>query len=164
MAFQFLLPLAASYGAKFIGNQLFGGGNNKQNTPNLSEYGLGKEDISSFINLRRAIGRAGIQSQAANASRTAAANLPGALRNSTVPASIQAGIQSQAGDQIAQLEASLSEDELSAMFKSFQLQTQSDQFNQQLGFQKSQANRGFFTDIAETGLLGYLYGKENKLF
>jgi len=118
--------------------------------PNLSDFGLDQNDISSFINLRRFLGRAGIQRQGAQATRAAVSNLPGSLQTSTIPASIASGIQTKVGDQLGQLEGALSEAQLNAMFKAFNAELGS----QSLQLQKDQADRSFFSDLAESAVLG----------
>lgn len=110
--------------------------------PNLDDFGLGKKDISSFFNLRRAIGKAGIQRQGAQATRSVVSNLPSSLQTSTIPASIASGIQTRVGDQIAGFEGELAGGELEAMFNAFNAELQS----AQLGLQKAQFEQGRFDD------------------
>ena len=122
---------------------LFGlGQSDLPDIPNLGEFGLGKKDISSFFNLRRAIGRAGIQRQGAQATRSAVSNLPSSLQTSTIPASIASGIQTRVGDQIAGFEGELAGSELEALFNSFNAELQSSQ----LGLQKAQLEQDRFDD------------------
>lgn len=130
---KFDIPDFLSLGPPLL--SLFGFGQAElPEVPNLTDFGLSKKDISSFINLRRALGSASIQRQGAQATRSAVSNLPTSLQTGTVPASIASGVQSRVGDQLAQLEGELSEAELDALFKSFQSELQA----AQLGLQKAQ--------------------------
>lgn len=85
--------------------------------PNLSDAGISPGQVRSFFDLKRSISRAGVQRQGATAARTAAASLPPALRQSTVPASVSAGIQTKIADQLAQLDAQLAGEEMQASFQ-----------------------------------------------
>jgi hypothetical protein len=105
------------FGLGPIGNMLFN--RDVPEVPNLSDAGIEKEDISRFFNLRRSIARAGVHRQGATAARTAAANLPAALRQSTVPASIAAGVQTKIADQIAGMEGEFAGEEMNARFQLF---------------------------------------------
>jgi hypothetical protein len=113
--------------------------------PNLSEAGIDPRQIRSFFDLKRSIGRAGVQRQGATAARTAAASLPAALRQSTVPASVSAGIQTKIADQLAQLDAQLAGEELQASFQVYDAMLK--QFQAQMA--ESQAKGGPFDDFLE---------------
>jgi hypothetical protein len=122
--------------------------------PNLSELGLSKSDIDSFFNLRRALTRANIQRQGANAARVATANLPSALRNSTVPASIAAGIQTQIAGATAEAESAIDAQRLQALMSSYNAALQRAQLllgKEQAEFQMGESRRNFFGDIGELG-------------
>lgn len=92
--------------------------------PELSDIGVDRASINRFFNLKRAIGRAGIQRQGAQAMRVAAGNLPSSLRQSTIPASISAGIQTRLADRMAQMEAELAGEEQNALFKLYDILNQ----------------------------------------
>lgn len=128
-----------------IGSLLFGGGSDVPQAPNLSDVNLSPKDVRNFFNLRRAVGRAGIQRQGATATRTAAAKLPKALQQSTVPASITAGIQTKVGDQLASLESEILGEEVSAKFQLFDSLIK--QYQAQL--QQHEAEKGPLDDIFE---------------
>lgn len=114
--------------------------------PNLSDVGLGEGDIKNFFGLKRAIGRAGIQRQGATAARTAAANLPASLQQSTVPASISAGIQTKIGDQLAGFESEILGQEMQAKFSLYDAMLK--QFDAQM--RSSESKRGGVSDALET--------------
>lgn len=125
--------------------ELFGSGRNLPTPPNLGDVGLKSGDISNFFNLKRAIGRAGIQRQGAASARAIAANLPGNLRNSTVPASLQAGVQTELADKIAQFDTDLIGQEMNAKFQLFDVLNQ--QFRNQL--EVADRKRGSSSDALE---------------
>jgi len=89
--------------------------------PDLTDIGVDKQSINKFFALRRAISRSSIQRQAAQATRTAVGNLPSSLSQSTIPASISAGIQVKAGEQIAGAEAELAGQEQNALLQLYDI-------------------------------------------
>jgi hypothetical protein len=113
--------------------------------PNLSDAGIDPKKIRSFFDLKRSVSRAGVQRQGATAARTAATSLPSALRQSTVPASVSAGIQTKIADQLAQLDAQLAGEELQASFQVYDAMLK--QFQAQMA--ESQAKGGPFGDAFE---------------
>jgi hypothetical protein len=90
---------------------------NLPSPPNLDDYGIGKEKVRGFFNLKRALGRAGIQRQGAQATRTAVGSLPSSLKQSTIPASIASGIQTKVGGQLGQFEADVMGEEINTYSK-----------------------------------------------
>lgn len=107
-------------------------------SPNLGSIGISKKDITSFFNLKRAIARAGAYRQGAQASRALAGSLPASLRQSTIPASMQANLQGRIEDQIAQVESELAGQEMQARFKLYDILQQEWQNKMQMATSKSE--------------------------
>lgn len=116
------------YGPGFV-PALFSLFNKTPNAPKLPFTSSG--DIRKFYQLKRYVGAGRLQRQASQASKSVASSLPASLRESTVPASFQTGIQNNLTDQLTQLESNLSQAEMDDIMKLSQLMQQQYQLEMQ---------------------------------
>lgn len=111
------------------------------------------EDIGKFYNIKRYLGQSQIQRQGARTAKGAASTLPASLRESTVPASIQAEIGAETQDKLSQLESQLTEAEMDDLMSLAQI------IQQQYGLElqaDQQSDAGLSDALSIISMLAFL--------